>query len=301
MLDDVLRAGEKRLSAAGIDSARNDTEVLVAHALDVERSALTTLTILGSRLDAAQVLRVNDLLDRRVAREPLQHIVGRAGFRRIELAVGPGVFVPRPETELVAALAIDELHRALADSDTGEVMAVDLCSGSGALALAIATEVPQARVHAVELSDDAVLWLQRNVDELGLRETVTVHHDDAGHAPVGLDGMVDVVVCNPPYIPDGASIRDQEAAIHDPGLALWGGPDGLDVVRSVIGHAESLLRTGGLLVIEHADVQGEALPLLIGARGDANDRPWTDIEDHLDLNDLPRFTSARRAASVAVR
>jgi release factor glutamine methyltransferase len=228
--------------------------------------------------------------DRRAHREPLQHIVGSTPFRRIDLAVGPGVFVPRPETELVAQSALDELHHLDAD----DTLVVDLCSGSGALALSIAVECPSVHVHAVELSDDAVLWLRRNVEELQLRDRVAVHHADAASAPEGFDGLVDVLVCNPPYIPTGATIRDREAAEHDPPLALWGGQDGLDVVRSVIANAERLLRPGGLLLIEHADVQGETLPALLAARLADGRQCWTEVADHRDLNDLPRFTSARR-------
>lgn len=293
-LDALLRSSEQRLTEAGIASARYDAEVLIAHALDAERSALATWIVMGSYIDAAAADRVTVLVDRRVHREPLQHIVGRAPFRRIELAVGPGVFVPRPETELVAQAAIDELM-SMREHGDGPPLVVDLCSGSGALALSIAHEVPQATVHAVELSGDAVLWLQRNVDELDLKGRVTVHHDDAASAPIGLSGAVDVIVCNPPYVPDGAAIRDPEVIAFDPSLALWGGPDGLDVVRSVVANAEAMLRAGGLLLVEHADVQGEALPELLRGRTTTDGPLWTDVADHRDLNGLPRFSSARRS------
>lgn len=293
-LDELLRASEQLLAEAGIASARYDAEVLIAHVLDAERSALATWIVMGSHIDAEAAGRVTALVERRADREPLQHIVGRAPFRRIELAVGPGVFVPRPETELVAQAAINELA-SLLDHAKKPLLVVDLCSGSGALALSIAYEVPRTVVHAVELSGDAVLWLQRNVDELDLKARVTVHHDDAASAPIGLDGEVDVIVCNPPYVPDGAAIRDPEVVAFDPSLALWGGPDGLDVVRSVVANAEAMLRAGGLLLVEHADVQGEALPELLRGRTTTAGPLWTDVADHTDLNGLPRFTSARRS------
>ena len=168
------------------------------------------------------------------------------------------MFIPRPETESVVGYAIDWLPPRTSPAP----VCVDLCAGSGAIAAALATEVEGSVVHAVELSADALPWLRRNVEPLG----VTVHHVDVANALTELDGRVDVVVCNPPYIPDDAVPRDPEVVDHDPALALWGGPDGLDVVRVVERTAARLLRPGGLVVIEHADVQGETVPALLGAR-----------------------------------
>jgi release factor glutamine methyltransferase len=290
LLSGLVAAAAHTLSHAGIDSPRFDAEVLLAHALDVERSGLATLLVMGARADDAQVAAFEALVQRRASRVPLQHLTGRAPFRRIELSVGPGVFVPRPETELVAGYAIEwcRLH----GLDAARV--IDLCSGSGAIAASIAVELPQASVVAVERDDDAVLWLRRNIEELELRDRVEVLHADARHvSDHGLrPASFDVVVTNPPYVPDAAIIRDPEAAEHDPPAALWGGPDGLDVVRGLERQAAALLRPGGLLVIEHADVQGAALPALLAA---APDSAWVDVVDHPDLNERPRYTVAIRA------
>jgi release factor glutamine methyltransferase len=211
--------------------------------------------------------------------------------------VGPGVFVPRPETELVAGHVID--HLAGIDRES---TVVDLCSGSGAIALSIASEVPQAQVHAVELDDDAVLWLRRNVDELALRPRVSVVHADATSVSEVLPALVgrcDVVVSNPPYVPDDAVIRDPEVVAHDPARALWGGADGLDVVRGLERQAAALLAPGGLLVVEHADVQGESLPALLVSATDVDGTPtWVEVVDHVDLADRPRFTTAVRAGGA---
>lgn len=297
---ELLNRAERDLAASGVPSPRHDAEALMAHALDIERPGVSRLVVLQARVDAAQGRSFHDLVARRVRREPLQHLTGRAPFRRIELRVGPGVFVPRPETELVAGEVIDALA-ALPHADGRPApIVVDLCSGSGAIALAVADEVPQAQVHAVELSGDAVLWLRRNVEELGFGARVSVVHGDAGEAAdllPTLVGRCDVVACNPPYVPDDAVIRDPEVIDHDPSLALFGGPDGLDVVRAVERQAALLLRPGGLLVIEHADLQGESLPAVLVAAEDQGGRPtWVDVVDHVDLADRPRFTSARRSA-----
>ncbi len=264
-----------RLAAAGVPSPRFDAEELAAYLLGTDRSGLVT----AGALDGAAYDR---LVARRAAREPLQHITGVAHFRYLTLAVGRGVFIPRPETESVVGYAIDWLHPRTLPAP----VCVDLCAGSGAIAAALTTEVEGSVVHAVELSADALPWLRRNVEPLG----VTVHHADVANALTGLDGRVDVVVCNPPYIPDDAVPRDPEVVDHDPALALWGGPDGLDVVRVVERTAARLLRPGGLVVIEHADVQGETVPALLSAAGD-----WQDVHDHADLTGLPRYTSALRS------
>ena len=232
---------------------------------------------------------------RRAEREPLQHIVGSAPFRHIEVAVGPGVFVPRPETEVVAGFAIEKARQV---TDRQHPVVVDLCAGSGAIALSIADEVPAARVHAVEVSEHALAWAIRNVAALepaiGCR--VTVHDADATSPTTlrELDGSVDVVVSNPPYIPSDAVIRDPEVAEHDPAPALWGGgPDGLDVMRGVVRTAARLLRDGGWLVVEHADLQGEAVPALLRTHG-----RWGEISDHPDLAGRDRFTSACKVGAV---
>lgn len=258
-----IRAAAAVLAAAGVTSARHDAEALAEVALD-------------ERQYAAYV-------ERRAAREPLQHITGVAYFRYLELAVGPGIFIPRPETELVAQAAID-FARAL---DTATV--VDLCAGSGAIALSIASEVPTATVYAVEDDDAAMKWLQRNA--AGTR--VQLRHEDAAQALRGLESTVDVVVSNPPYIPSGLHYgMEAEVLDHDPAAALWGGRDGLDSIKFVINRAVELLKAGGLLVVEHDDTHHQSVPDLLRATGE-----WADIEDHEDLTGRPRFATATRKRS----
>src|SRR5690606_16899961 len=184
---------------------------------------------------------LDELVERRAAREPLQHLVGSAGFRGIELLVGPGVFVPRPETEQVAGAAIDAAERVV--RERGRAVVVDLCTGSGAIALAVAAEVPAARVHAVELDTAALGWARRNLEASPDRDRVGVLRGDARTALVELDGTVDVVVANPPYIPPDAEPVDPEVRDHDPAVALYGlGPDGLEVPRGIVRAAARLLR-----------------------------------------------------------
>ena len=314
---DVLFDAEHRLSAAGVPSPSVDAAEIVAYALGTTRSRLFLRDAIGDE----QKVRVEQLLTRRLARVPLQHLLGTAAFRRIELAVGPGVFIPRPETELVAEAGIREL----VDRPQPERVAVDLCAGSGAIALSLAVEAPGSRVHAVELSDDAVEWTRRNAAALQARveeqgSQVVVHQADAttaadaGGPLAGLAGTVAVVVTNPPYIPDAMIPRDPEVRDHEPKLALYGGDDGLDVVRGVLRTAAVLLRPGGLLVVEHADVQGAAAgesgvpgvatamvaddALARAAGGDVGVALFTDVVDRIDLNGLPRFTLARRAGAA---
>ncbi|MGN6636025.1 MAG: peptide chain release factor N(5)-glutamine methyltransferase [Oryzihumus sp.] len=280
-LVDVVAA---RLAQAGVPSPRFDAEELVAHVAGVERRELLRVTDVGDEARTALAA----LVARRVAREPLQHLLGRAWFRHVELAVGPGVFVPRPETELVAGEAVDEARRLVRErgSSGSAPVVVDLCTGSGAIALSVATEVPGARVHAVELSPDAHRWAARNLAGSG----VDLRLGDMGEAFADLDRTVDVVVSNPPYIPVGADIRDPEVADHDPALALWSGDDGLDAMRVLERVAARLLVPGGLLVAEHADLQGESAPAVFTAAA-----RWTDVADHPDLAGRPRYVTARRA------
>ncbi len=265
-----LVAAAERLAAAGVPSPRHDAEELLAHAHGVERRDLWRLTAVGEAFWP--------LVERRCRREPLQHVVGRAWFRHVSLAVGPGVFTPRPETELVAGAAIEEARRRPAP------VVVDLCTGSGAIALSLADEVPAARVHAVELGGAAHAWAARNLAGSG----VDLRHGDMDGAFPELDGTVDVVVSNPPYIPLGAVVRDPEVLEHDPPLALWSGEDGLDALRVVERTAARLLRPGGLLVAEHADLQGEAAPAVLAAAG-----RWADVADHDDLAGRPRYVTGR--------
>jgi release factor glutamine methyltransferase len=227
------------------------------------------------------------LVDRRARREPLQHLTGLAWFRHVELRVGPGVFVPRPETELLAGWAVEQ---ALVLRESGAVespVLVDLCTGSGAVAKALADEVPGARVHAVELDEPAHAWALRNLEGTG----VDLRQGDMATAFEELSGTVDVVTCNPPYIPlDAWESVAPEARDHDPHLALFSGRDGLDAIRVLERRAAMLLRPGGLVGFEHADVQGESAPAVFAATG-----RWADVRDHRDLAGRPRFVTARLA------
>ena len=295
-LAEVLRASSEVLSQAGVSSPRHDAEALASYALGADRSAVRTWLALGVSINAEQVSHIQALVERRAGREPLQHITGSTGFARIDLLVGPGVFVPRPESELLVERAVVEVQSIVIAGQAPVV--VDLCSGSGAIGLAIAHECSTAQLHSVELDDDAFLWLQRNVEALNLGARVQAYHEDATSALPELTGRVDVVVCNPPYVPLDATIRDPEAARFDPPMALWGGIDGLDVIRGIEANAARLLKLGGLLVIEHADVQGETLPLLLMSSYHDNQRVWTDVMDQRDLTDRPRFTVARRAGAA---
>ena len=266
-----------RLTKAGVPSPSVDAAELLAFVLGTSRGRL----LLHDQVDDEAARAFERLVVKRMTRVPLQHIIGSAPFRWIELAVGPGVFVPRPETELLVEIVIRHIR------GQQNPIVVDLCSGSGAIALAVAHEVPHAQVHAVELSDEAFPWLQKNAQDSG----VHIHHGDATSPdllPV-LNGSVDVVVTNPPYIPEKMVPVDVEVALHDPKIALFGGEDGLDVVRGILPVAHRLLKDDGLLVIEHADVQGQSLPALLAAHG-----RWKDIADHQDLNGRPRVTVALR-------
>ena len=258
-----------------------DAELLLAAVLAVPRARLLTLDDVPD--DAAA--RFTELLEQRAARVPLQHLTGTAPFRFVELAVGPGVFVPRPETELIAGWVVDRIAGLTAPT------VVDLGAGSGAIALAVAQEHPGARVVAVERDAGAVGWTRHNAAARAAAGDTPVEVLSGDMTDPGLltdlEGAVDVVVSNPPYVPDGARLP-REVADHDPPLALWGGPDGLDVVRGLLVTAARLLRPGGWLGIEHADQQGTALPALVRAHGS-----FTGVADHLDLAGRPRYTTAR--------
>jgi release factor glutamine methyltransferase len=262
-----------------VPSPEHDAWALLEHATGRTRSGLLARGVADPGDYAAYV-------ERRAGREPLQHITGRAHFRHLTLAVGPGVFVPRPETELVAEAAI------AAAREVGDRVAVvvDLGTGSGALALAVRDEVPGARVLAVESDPAAYAWAQRNC----AGTDVELRRGDMADAFTDLDGSVDVVVSNPPYIPVGAHIRDVEVSDHDPAPALWSGADGLDAMRVVERVAARLLRPGGVVVAEHADLQGTAAPGVFHATG-----AWTDVADHRDLARRDRYLTGRRRAGDA--
>lgn len=287
-LAQALHAAQALLADAGVPTPRVDAELLAAHLMGAEagepvsRGQVQAAAVLGRPAPAG----LDELVARRAAREPLQHLTGRAPFRGLELAVGPGVFVPRPETEQVAEVAIAEAH-AVAER-SGSVLVADLCTGSGAVALAVAHEVPAAVVHAVELDRSAHEWAARNVGASGLR--VHLVRGDARTALAELDGTVDVVVSNPPYVPSGAVPVDPEVAQHDPAVALYGlGHDGLEVPRGIAAAAARLLRPRGLFVMEHAEVQAEAARELVRATA-----AFEDIRTCADLTGRPRMVVARR-------
>jgi release factor glutamine methyltransferase len=273
------------LAEAGVPSPRVDALALAAHAAGVDSLVLA----LAPPADEAFLARLAGLVERRRAREPLQHIVGWMPFRHLRLHAGPGTFVARPETEVVAGAAIEEATALAARG--AEPLVVDLCTGSGAIALAVATEVPAARVHAVELSPAALATARRNADAAGpLRHPVDLRLGDAADAFGDLDGTVDVVVANPPYVPPDAVPTDPEVRDHDPALALWSGEDGLDALRVVERVGARLLAAGGVVGAEHADVQGRSAPAVFARAG-----RWADVRDHLDLAGRPRFVTARLA------
>jgi len=274
----VRASAVERLGAAGVASPAHDADELLAHVLGTDRGRLT----LVDALTPEQATTYDGLVARRAAREPLQHLTGTAAFRYVELAVGPGVFVPRPETELLAGWAVDRAREA-----GPGVVVVDLCTGSGAIAKAVATEVPDATVHAVELDEGAHAWAVRNLAGTG----VDLRLGDLATELGELTGLVDVISCNPPYVPLTAweSVA-AEARDHDPHLALFSGVDGLDAIRVLERRAAALLRPGGVVGFEHADVQGESAPAVFTAAG-----RWREVRDHVDLAGRARYTTARLA------
>jgi release factor glutamine methyltransferase len=280
-LAEALAAATARLADAGIDSPRHDAEELAGHVLGVRRGdlAVTSMTSTLSTLDG---VAYDELVARRAGREPLQHLTGVAGFRYLDLLVGPGALVPRPETELVAGAAV-EATRAVVGHPP---VVVDLGTGTGAIALAVASEVPGSVVHAVEPSADALAWAERNVVATGI--PVTLHATAAAEALPELTGQVDVVVSNPPYLPDGTEVGPEVA--YDPQVALWGGPDGLDIVREVLAAAARLLRPGGTVVVEHDVRHASAVLSLLSPP------LWSGGQTFRDLTGRDRYATARRTS-----
>jgi release factor glutamine methyltransferase len=255
-LSEALANAIQHLAQAGVPSPQADATWLLCHVLGTDRSDLLTKITFEEALSEQAANDLSQALARRAAREPLQHITGVAAFRSLELKVGPGVFIPRPETEQVVQYAIDYLKQLPVSG-----RAIDLGTGSGAIAIAIAKEVPQTQVYAVELSESAYKFAEGNIKanqvsvELRLGAMQEVVSD--------LVGQLDVVISNPPYIPNSAVPIDPEVRDFDPELALYGGEDGLDVIRDISGIGAALLRKGGLLVLEHADGQSEAIRELL--------------------------------------
>lgn len=274
---------------AQVPSPRVDAELLAAHLLyGGSRSRLQHAALMGERLTPAQVAEYEALVARRVRREPLQHITGRAPFHHLELSVGPGVFVPRPETELLVEEALKVLS-ARAESATGQLRIVDLCTGSGAIAAAVKSELPNAQVFAVELSEEAIPYARKNLESLG----VHLVQGDALTALTELAGRFDAVLSNPPYIPSGNVPADPEAALHDPDMALYGGgEDGMQMPSAIAARAYELLAPGGFFMMEHDDTQEEAVAELLACVGFERCYPVRD------LNGRPRHSAGYKPAAA---
>ena len=277
---ETLKDAKEQLALSEIDGI--DAEILLAHVLGISRMDLhnplvleRTLALLGDTSIALDTF--HDLLARRILHEPLQYITGTAYFRNLELKVGPGVLVPRPESELLVGAVLTHIANLSAP-----VSVIDLGSGSGALALAIATEAPNSRVIAVEKSEEALVWLKKNVE--AIIEDLRIVHSDVSDALIGI--KCDVVIANPPYIQDESDLP-RDVVEHEPAIALFGGKDGMDAPRAFIAASSRLLKSGGLLAIEHNEMQGTVIATELA-------RDFQEIQLHLDLVGRPRWTSAIR-------
>ena len=273
MLRKAIADATEQLRAAGVASPEHDARALAVHVLGLRKPSELAMH------DTIDTAVYGELVARRAQRVPLQHLTGSVGFRWIELEVGPGVFVPRPETESVVQWAVDNVSQPAP-------LVVDLCTGSGTIALSLADEVPGAVVHAVELDPTAAAWTRRNAERLG--SGVQVHVGSVEGCLPELDGTVDLVASNPPYVAENERhLPEPEVVDHDPEMALFAGEDGLDVIRLVEQAARRLLKPGGLVVVEHSDRQGKSAPALFLDAGG-----WAEVEDHADLTGRDRFVTA---------
>ena len=277
---EFLSAGKEQLRAAGIEPT--DAEHLMAYALGISRMDLHNPVILDDRLANFGDLTILEetfwrLLDARAAHQPLQYLTGVSYFRHLEIQVGPGVLVPRPESELLVQAVLDHC-----EGVSKTVSVVDLGSGSGALALAISTENEKTRVIAVEKDLAAIEWLKKNVARIN--EQVRIVESDVVDALEGI--KCDVVIANPPYVPD-SQVLPRDVAEHEPAVALFGGPTGLDIPGRFIDTATRLLKPGGFFAIEHTEDQGDAIASLLS-------KNFVNIIVHRDLTARPRYTTAIR-------
>ena len=276
MVRDLIRSAKEKLAQAGYSEV--DAEILFAHLLGINRMELHNPVALENAMENVGDIAedYHQLLNRRLSHEPLQYITGEAHFRDLTLEVGPGVLVPRPESELMVSFLL-----ALIEQKEGLVSVIDLGAGSGALSIALSTECDRVRAIAVEKSPEALVWLRKNVARYV--EEMRVVEGDVVDALPGV--KADFVIANPPYVPD-----DQELPAdvqNEPGEALFGGATGLEVPKLFIDAAARLLKSGGVLAIEHTELQGQEISGLLEVM-------FKDIELHYDLNDRPRWTSAVR-------
>lgn len=270
----AIAAAEVALAEAGVGSPRTDAELLAAHAAATDRGRLAFVETGPEFCE-----RYDELVAKRAERVPLQHLTGTAAFGPVTMHVGPGVFIPRPETESL-------LEWAVAQPLSQRPLIVDLCTGSGALAVALAKYWPDARVIAVDDSEDALVYARRNIDGTHV-ELIQADVTRAGLL-AELDGQVDLVVANPPYIPDGAAL-EPEVAEYDPPHALFGGQDGMAVVDPIIGLAARLLRDGGGCAVEHDDTTSAQTVEAFTRR-----ERFVDVTARHDLTGRPRFVTAIR-------
>ena len=279
-IKELLRQAKSQLDESGISQV--DAEHLLAHCLGVSRMDLhnpvileSTLATIGDEQTIEETFAT--LVERRIGFEPLQYLTGTAPFRHLEIEVGPGVLVPRPESELLVEAVLQHISNM-----EGIVSVVDLGAGSGALSLAIATEAENARVIAVEKSADAITWLKRNVSRID--EKVRIVEGDVSEVLIGV--KCDLVIANPPYIPDDQALP-RDVAGFEPHIALFGGPTGIEIPRQFIAAAARLLKSGGVLVIEHTEEQGLVIEAELAL-------DFENVVLHHDLNDRPRWSSAVR-------
>jgi release factor glutamine methyltransferase len=282
----LLTQAVSQLRQVGVDSPEQDARQLLAYAAGIELARLPLI----DAVEDDQASNFQALIEKRARRVPLQHLTGRAHFRYLELEVGPGVFVPRPESEVMTGWAIEHLRPMVYAVARGKSrhlpVVVELGTGSGAIAKSIATELTGTRVHAVEMSEEAAAYAARNLADT----TVELYVRDMAGALPELNGAVDLVIANPPYIPlDAFDSVVPEVRDHDPILALVSGQDGLDAIKAVVAEGARLLRPAGLLCVEHADVQGESVQQIL-----LDYNAFVAVRDHRDLADRPRFVTAIR-------